>query len=267
MDSTALSKVTGPFLQRATETKEKEPLISYYCQLYALQLGMDSFKKGVLGPEVEKMLIEHMDQLEKERQTLQQDPIFGGVFKSSEESYEYLVQFALKIFSKADEEDRHGTATIKTAKTFLASVHFLELLNVFAENRDSVEVQDAHEKIKYAKWRAAEISKGIRSGASIRPPPVNNLQQSSPNNEDIGSSTSPSSSISASISTPITTNMNVPVTTSPVPSATPRFLKSMDEAQKLAKYAANALQYEDIPSAKKFLRSASDILDALYPDA
>lgn len=44
--------------------------------------------------------------------------------------------FALKIFLLADNEDRQGLATQKTAKMFLASSVFLEILKVFGNELD-----------------------------------------------------------------------------------------------------------------------------------
>ena len=47
-----------------------------------------------------------------------------------------MENFALKIFLAADNEDRQGSATSKTAKTFLASSVFLEVLKVFSGDVD-----------------------------------------------------------------------------------------------------------------------------------
>jgi vacuolar protein sorting-associated protein VTA1 len=46
--------------------------------------------------------------------------------------------FALRIFASADDEDRRGIATVKTAKKFVAAATFFDVLNVF-EDRGSWE--------------------------------------------------------------------------------------------------------------------------------
>jgi vacuolar protein sorting-associated protein VTA1 len=46
----------------------------------------------------------------------------------------------MKIFNKADDEDRNGLATQKTAKTFHAASLFLELLKTFGELDEDVEI-------------------------------------------------------------------------------------------------------------------------------
>jgi vacuolar protein sorting-associated protein VTA1 len=45
----------------------------------------------------------------------------------------YVENFALRVFSSADNEDRHGVPTRKTAKKFLAASTFFDVLNVFED--------------------------------------------------------------------------------------------------------------------------------------
>jgi vacuolar protein sorting-associated protein VTA1 len=78
-----------------------------------------------------------------------------------------------------------------TAKQFLAASHFLEVLNVFdkAVREDSVReiiiVSPSssltsfqyEDKIKYAKWKAADIAKAFREGRQPTPGPAGGLEQ------------------------------------------------------------------------------------------
>lgn len=80
--------------------------------------------------------------------------------------YAHIETFALKIFNMADNEDRSGQSSKKTAKNFLAAANYLEILRVFGEIDADVEG-----KIKYAKWRATEIVKAAREGRPPVPPP------------------------------------------------------------------------------------------------
>ena len=45
----------------------------------------------------------------------------------------YTENFALRVFTLADNEDRRGVATRSTAKKFLAAATFLEVLKVFED--------------------------------------------------------------------------------------------------------------------------------------
>lgn len=90
----------------------------------------------------------------------------------------YVENFALKVFGMADNEDRSGNATRGTAKKFMAAVNFLEVLRVFdnADISESVSVVSDYflatftkcrqndDKIRYAKWKAADIAKAFREG-------------------------------------------------------------------------------------------------------
>ena len=45
----------------------------------------------------------------------------------------YVENFALRVFASADDEDRRGLPTRKTAKKFLAASTFFDVLNVFED--------------------------------------------------------------------------------------------------------------------------------------
>lgn len=70
-----------------------------------------------------------------------------------------MIQFALKIFLAADNEDRSGQATKKTARLFLVASHFMETLRVFGEVGEEIE-----DRIRYAKWKASDIVKALNEG-------------------------------------------------------------------------------------------------------
>jgi vacuolar protein sorting-associated protein VTA1 len=75
-----------------------------------------------------------------------------------------ITNLALNSFKKADDEDRSGNATKKTARTFHASSTFFEVLQCFGDLDEDIE-----KKIKYAKWKAADIMKAIREGRTPVP--------------------------------------------------------------------------------------------------
>lgn len=78
--------------------------------------------------------------------------------------------FALSVFSNADDEDRAGNSSMETAKAFYASSIFFDVLEQF----DPELSFDLAEKRKYAKWRSAEIIRANKEGRAPAPPsPVN----------------------------------------------------------------------------------------------
>ena len=55
-------KFIQPFLQRATELQNRDPVVAYYCQFYAAKLAIESPTKT---PESQAFLMEHLEKLEK----------------------------------------------------------------------------------------------------------------------------------------------------------------------------------------------------------
>ncbi|KAG0263782.1 hypothetical protein DFQ27_001607 [Actinomortierella ambigua] len=149
-------KVITPYLQRASQLAEKEPIVSYYSNYYAAKLAIQKANKD------NRVFIDSLlSTLEKQRKEIGENEAISNDLVG----YAHIENFALKIFTRADDEDRQGQASQKTAKNYVAAANFLELLKVFGEI-DS----DTEEKIKYSKWRAAEIVKAIRDGRVPTPP-------------------------------------------------------------------------------------------------
>jgi len=153
-------KVITPFVQRAKELTNIYPLISYYCLLQAVN---DGIKENVKTKECHNYLKELFDELELRKKNLSTE----GSINSEENMAKAKLQItnlALNSFKKADDEDRSGNATKKTARTFHASSTFFEVLQCFGELDEDIE-----KKIKYAKWKAADIMKAIREGRTPVP--------------------------------------------------------------------------------------------------
>ncbi|KAF8983717.1 hypothetical protein BGZ46_009679 [Entomortierella lignicola] len=144
-------KSIAPYLQRAAQLQEP----NYYAAKLAIpKASQDTSNKA--------FVVELLDTLEKQRKEIGENEAISNDLVG----YAYIENFALKIFSKADDEDHAGQGSQKTAKNFVAAANFLDLLKVFGEIDSEVE-----QKIKYSKWRAAEIVKAIRDGRQPAPPP------------------------------------------------------------------------------------------------
>lgn len=99
--------------------------------------------------------------------------------KSKDEGYEMVYQFADRIFVNCDSEDRSGVATKRTAHSYVAAKTFFEILDQFLDADADDKDPAVQEKIKYAAWRAAEISKAINQGLNPPLPPSVTQQDSS----------------------------------------------------------------------------------------
>jgi vacuolar protein sorting-associated protein VTA1 len=80
----------------------------------------------------------------------------------------YVLNFALRVFGRADDEDRAGRANLETAKRFRAAADFLGVYRGAFNSEDD----EAKEKEKYAKWKAMDITKAIREGRTPTPGPL-----------------------------------------------------------------------------------------------
>ncbi|CAK9183368.1 unnamed protein product [Ilex paraguariensis] len=149
------AKLLLPYLQRADELQKHEPLVAYYCRLYAMERGL-TIPQAERTKTTNALLISLMKQLEKDKKSL----------KLSPDDHLHLEGFALNVFAKADKQDRSGRADLNTAKTFYAASIFFEVLNQFGELQPDLE-----EKQKYAVWKAADIRKALKEGKKPVPGP------------------------------------------------------------------------------------------------
>ena len=162
----------------------------------------------------------------------------------------------------------------KTAKTFLAASIFLELLKTFGELDPEVEA-----KIKYSKWKAADIMKALREGRVPSAGPPGEEDQDSLNDvvpPSISEFPSPPSNFTAPLSSP-KPSQDIPIhppppvvqapISAPVPApvaVVPTIVQPTSQvsdiqtaaAQKYARWAISALDYDDIKTARSQLLSA-----------
>ncbi|KAF8506783.1 Vta1 like-domain-containing protein [Russula emetica] len=205
-------KSIASYLQRAHETKSQDPVISYWCAYYAAQVGI-SLK--AVSPPNRTFLAALLTSLESLRSSV------GSTDAITVESAAsaYVENFALKVFASADNEDRHGVPTRKTAKKFLAASTFFDVLNVF-EDRGAWE---AHvEKTRYAKWRAADISKALREGR--QPTPVSPSEEPTETAFEPGSAPpDPFARLTDAPSAHVSHELEEPYATSALPSVSTAF--------------------------------------------
>ncbi|CAK9165488.1 unnamed protein product [Ilex paraguariensis] len=149
------AKLLLPYLQRADELQKHEPLVAYYCRVYAMERGL-KIPQSERTKTTNSLLISLMNQLEKDKKSLKLGP----------DDHFHLEGFGLNVFAKADKQDRAGRADLNTAKTFYAASIFFEILNQFG-----VLQPDLEEKQKYAAWKAADIRKALKEGRKPVPGP------------------------------------------------------------------------------------------------
>lgn len=260
-------KAVKPYLTLASQLEQKnEKAVAYYCRAYACQNAM-TINKTL--PECKKFLAQIMDSLEATKAQHQND----DAIKSEMVGQTYVEEFALKIFDKADSEDRQANFNKNLVKQFYSAGLVFDCLNYFGELSE-----DLVAKKQYAKRKAMYLNKCFQTGEKPIPGP---LTSEGDNNDEFANYDSgttdagytpvqpnapPSGAVNKypvlpDISYNNASNSNAQYfqdTTQT--SASGLSADAMQKAQKLVKYAASALQYEDVPTAISNLEQCLNLL-------
>ncbi|KAM7395853.1 hypothetical protein PAMA_007232 [Pampus argenteus] len=147
-------------LRTANEHEKRDPVVAYYCRLYAMQTGMKLDSKT---PECRKFLIKLMDQLEMMKKELSDsDSISQEVVGNA-----HIENYALKMFLYADNEDRAGRFHKNMIKSFYTASLLLDVLSVFGEMSEE-NIQHR----KYARWKATYIHNCLKNGETPQSGPI-----------------------------------------------------------------------------------------------
>lgn len=141
------------YMARAHEVEKVDPIVSYYCRFYSLQRAIE------LRDNSDEHATQFVTGLLEKCEALKQ-----SIDTDMEMHKAHVHDFAMSIFDRADQEDRADRATRETALTFYTAMCFMEVCNVFGEV-----TPDMQEKLRYSKWKAADITKALREGR--RPTP------------------------------------------------------------------------------------------------
>ncbi|XP_035534259.1 vacuolar protein sorting-associated protein VTA1 homolog isoform X2 [Morone saxatilis] len=147
-------------LRTAQEHEQRDPVVAYYCRLYAMQTGMKLDSKT---PECRKFLVKLMDQLESMKKELgDNDSISQEVVGNA-----HIENYALKMFLYADNEDRAGRFHKNMIKSFYSSSLLLDVLSVFGElSEENIQHR------KYARWKATYIHNCLKNGETPQAGPI-----------------------------------------------------------------------------------------------
>ncbi|KAM8832596.1 vacuolar protein sorting-associated protein VTA1 homolog isoform 2-T2 [Spinachia spinachia] len=147
-------------LRTAQEHEKRDPVVAYYCRLYAMQTGMKLDSKT---PECRKFLVKLMDQLETMKKELaENDSISQEVVGNA-----HIENYALKMFLYADNEDRQGRFHKNMIKSFYSASLLLDVLSVFGElSEENIQHR------KYARWKATYIHNCLKNGETPQAGPI-----------------------------------------------------------------------------------------------
>lgn len=211
--------------------------------------------------------------------------------RSAKASLAFCFEFASRVFLTADNEDRSGQATKRTAKMFLVASHFMDVVQGFAldeceEGGDALEIsKETGEKAKYARWKAVDIVKAINEGRQPIPgPPIMGrrdsegevvddtskdvLERDAPAVPDDGVASRRPSTVQSSgvhesrTQQQVTFHASISSSASSMNAMIDR-AKTLNESEKYCRYGLSSIQFEDIPAAVENLQQALNLLKRL----
>lgn len=277
-----LLKQVKPYLTLATQLDQKgEKAVAYYCRFYALQHAMNINKTD---KECKKFLGQLMDIIEKTKSQNKSDESIASELVGQAK----VEELALRLFEKADEDDRNSNFHKNLVKSFYSAGLLFDVLSFFGELSE-----DLVAKKQYAKHKAMYLNKCFQAGETPIPGPLVSNEEGESNEHEAGASnwnptneatnkydtspsyppnpsnfspTNPSTSESQSrfrVNTPDKPNApQYEETSSPSASGGNVSIPpaAMQKAQKYCKYAASALNYDDVATAITNLEECLRIL-------
>uniref|UniRef100_A0A182NH60 Vta1/callose synthase N-terminal domain-containing protein n=1 Tax=Anopheles dirus TaxID=7168 RepID=A0A182NH60_9DIPT len=149
------------FLKTAQEHDSRDPIVAYWCRLYALQIGLKIPNQGL---EERKLLIAIMDWLETTKsQMADNESITNEVAAQA-----YLENYALKLFLYADKQDRASNFGKNVVKAFYTAGIIYDVCQVFSDGL----TEEVTQNRKYAKWKASYIHNCLKNGETPVPGPM-----------------------------------------------------------------------------------------------
>ncbi|KAK1119377.1 hypothetical protein K0M31_013210 [Melipona bicolor] len=255
------------YLKIASNHDQRDPVVSYWCRLYALQTGL---KLSTKTPKETNFLMKLMDWLETTKKELHDNEAITNDIAAQA----HLENWALKLFLFADKNDRAGNFGKNVVQSFFTAGLLYDVLTVFGELNE-----EATQNRKYAKWKAAYIHNCIKNNETPIPGPMQegnenadlnkNMEEEEKredtlNADELDVTSNPSDTVHG---TTVKKNIDewssdnkdsntIPKTESGVELS----VEEIGKAQKFIKWAGSALNYDDVPTAILNLQKALHLL-------
>uniref|UniRef100_T1JJW8 Vta1/callose synthase N-terminal domain-containing protein n=1 Tax=Strigamia maritima TaxID=126957 RepID=T1JJW8_STRMM len=148
------------YLKTASEHESRDIIVAYWCRLYALQTGLKIDRKA---KESLTLLTALMDWLEKFKKEMTSNEAIASEIVAQA----HIENYALKLFTWADSEDRASRFNKNVVKAFYTAGMLFDVLEIFGEPSEEI-LQNK----KYSKWKAAYIHNCLKSGEAPIPGPI-----------------------------------------------------------------------------------------------
>lgn len=153
------NKLISPFIKRGKELNKIQPLISYYCYLYAAQLILES-KLHLQNTEIANYIEILLNYIESIKKSIESNNL-TEFLNDKEKSFKLILGFSLTIFNKSFDEINNHQASIQTVVNFKIFLNFIQVLNLWPDLY-KINFENFHKQIKYAKFHSSRILKDIK---------------------------------------------------------------------------------------------------------
>ncbi|KAI6649051.1 Vacuolar protein sorting-associated protein VTA1-like protein isoform X2 [Oopsacas minuta] len=236
-------KVLTPYLKLADEFKERDPILSYWITMHAIQRGIKT--PASKTKEGKTYLLQKMEELEARKKAIiskfeETDAISDDIVAEA-----YCEAAAIKVFSWADGQDRSCNFGKPVIRAFYTASSLFEVLGQFGDLP-----MKAEELKKYSKVKAVYLSRCLKTGET--PVPGNPEEDTVPlpvAPQTISSVPAPAQPVIESAEGRVMSTSGVPIQSD--------LMIRLDEH---VSYARSAIQYEDVKTAVTFLQRALSIL-------
>uniref|UniRef100_A0A3Q2FWC4 Vesicle (multivesicular body) trafficking 1 n=1 Tax=Cyprinodon variegatus TaxID=28743 RepID=A0A3Q2FWC4_CYPVA len=268
-------------LRTAQEHEKRDPVVTYYCRLYAMQTGMKLDSKT---PECRKFLVKLMDQLETSWLLMWSTSVldFEVLFPLMSAFFSFNPAFVLLSLCR------------NMIKSFYTSSLLIDVLTVFGELSEEVSENSRRQKTLFMRQSSLLISCCLNDQRLKQFPVFSSCISDEFGAEGIGFSQDPGSApggqpasnynniqIPPGAHAPANTPAELPAPSEAVkpmpaaravPNVDPSLFNAQQQggvqlspedftkAQKYCKYAGSALQYEDVGTAIQNLQKALKLL-------
>ncbi|KTW29296.1 hypothetical protein T552_01251 [Pneumocystis carinii B80] len=280
-------KFIYPFVKRGEEMKKVDKVVFYYCYFWAVKSGLElQLKSKKSEIYLEKM----MEKLE----LVKEDPMCKSIIQDEISGKIYMEKFAEQILRNADEDIRMKRISLETSKKFLAAVNFFEVLKIWGELSP-----DILYKLKYSKICAVDIIKACKNcqdpndilfqeKSISKSETLSNLNEKEKNsitndssldnllilNYDLEKKDTSNNLLNSEIQVNNDTSHRIAKSEHNQPAlpnasyscniqAVEDKIEKIEKAQKHARWAISALNFEDIHTAMSELRISLDILESI----
>lgn len=152
-------KIIQPYLKIASEHDQRDFIVAYWARVYSLQTGIKSAKQ----PEEKTFLLNIMDWLETVKKTHKDNESISN----DTVAQAYLENYAHRLFTYADQQDRASNFGKNVVKSFYTSAMIYDICTTFGELSE-----EAKQNQKYAKWKAAYIHNCLKNGETPHAGPL-----------------------------------------------------------------------------------------------